>query len=43
MKARALIWATAEGKQRMPALAAEHGLDRSAAMRQLIDRALATD
>src|SRR5262249_51775658 len=27
MKARKLIWATAEGKKRMPELAAEHGLD----------------
>jgi integrase len=27
MKARKLIWATAEGKARMPALAIEHGLD----------------
>jgi len=27
MKARKLIWATAEGKKRMPAFAAEHKLD----------------
>jgi integrase len=42
MKARKLIWATADGKKRMPNVAAEHGLDVKKDRKRLLEMLAAT-